>query len=373
MNICLVLGAGSSLANAKHFRPERMRNTRPPLDVTFFQTVQARGIQLAPSLRSYLRTLLRSEPTADRISAMRMEEFFKDLFFDFQDAPSNTRLRSAYTELVDLYVRVLRETTNWLCDDGREGGPVGRLIADAAHVAEQVTVITFNHDLVIENEIFRRAHLRDRWCLDEGYGSFGTELHRLLPPSSQRPSLFPSHDEDVCDHSQPITVLKLHGSLNWIVRLNSVLPTARTLSGEAGTRDIHLLTARHVQPRTQIGRSRARGRGRGRSAWYTWPVIIPPVYAKQALRRRIQVVWQDARAAIEACDRIVFFGYSLPEIDIEAEKLFERAVALNNTLQWADVVNPSPDSARRYAALAPAIPVRWYPSPEQFRSAGTFA
>jgi hypothetical protein len=301
---------------------------------------------------------------------MRMEEFFKDLFFDFQDVPNNTRLRSAYTELVDLYVRVLRETTNWLCDDGRNGGPVGRLIADAAQVAETVTLMTFNHDLVIENEIFRRTHLRDRWCLDEGYGSLGPELRHLRPPSGLRPSsLFPMHEDALCDHSRPIKVLKLHGSLNWIVRLNSVLPTARTLSGEAGTRDIHLLTARHAQARTQIGR---RGRGRGRSAWYTWPVIIPPVYAKQALRRRIQVVWQDARTAIEACDRIVFFGYSLPEIDIEAEKLFERGIALNNRVRWADVVNPSPDAARRYAALAPAIPVRWYPSPEQFRSAGAF-
>jgi hypothetical protein len=183
--------------------------------------------------------------------------------------------------------------------------------------------------------------------------------------------MFPLHEDGLCDHERPITLLKLHGSLNWIVRLNSDRPTARTLSGEsAGSKDIFLTNARQALPRLEIGR-RTRGR-RGRSSWYTWPVIIPPVYAKQALRRRIQVVWQDARAAVEKCDRIVLFGYSLPAIDIEAEKLFERAIATNGHLRWADVINPSPDAARRYAGLAPAIPIRWYPSVELFRRVGGF-
>lgn len=310
------MGAGASLANAKHFRPIRRRESWPPLDLTFFETVEQRRIHLAPALRSYLRTLLGGEPTRDRLRAMRMEEFFKDLFFDFQDVPADAELRRAYTELVDLYVRVLRETTNWLCADGRQGAPVGRLIADAAAHADDVTILTFNHDLVIENEIFRRAQLRDRWCLDVGYGSLAAELHRLSPGAPR--SMFPVHADDLCDHGRPIRVLKLHGSLNWIVRVNSDLPTAKTLSGEAaGTRDIFLANSRQAQPRLEIER---RSKGRGRSVWYTWPVIIPPVYAKQALRRRIQVVWQDARAAVEECDRIVFFGYSLPAIDIEVRE-----------------------------------------------------
>jgi hypothetical protein len=367
MKTCLVLGAGASLANAIHFRPVRMRNRRPPLDITFFETVQGLGIQLAPALRSYLRTILGTEPAPDRIRATRMEEFFKDLFFDFQDVPNDARYRRAYTELVDLYVRVLRETTNWLCEDGRNGAPVGRLIAAAADASESVVVVTFNHDLVIENEIHRRPRLRARWCLDEGYGSFGSQLGRLTP-AAPRP-LFPLHVDGGCDHARPVTILKMHGSLNWIVRLNAALPTARTLSGEAGTRDVHLLNARQLQARARIGRESA---GRGRSVWYTWPVIIPPIYAKQALRRRIQPVWQDARTAIEECDRLVFFGYSLPEIDIEAEKLFERGIATNPNLQWADVINPAAVSAHRYAGLAPAIPIRWYPSLDRFLRAGAF-
>jgi hypothetical protein len=35
MHICLVLGAGASLANAQYFRPQRQQDTHPPLDTTF--------------------------------------------------------------------------------------------------------------------------------------------------------------------------------------------------------------------------------------------------------------------------------------------------------------------------------------------------
>ncbi len=258
-----------------------MSNTRPPLDMTFFQTVQGRGIVLGPSLRSYMRTIFRGDPTAERLGAIRMEEFFKDLFFDFQDAPSDARFRRAYTELVDLYVRVLRETTNWLCEDRRGGGPVGWTIAAAADKSEAVTIITFNHDLVIENEIYRRSKLRRCWCLNEGYGTYGASLGSLQPGVT-RP-LFPLHRDGLCSHDEPIRV-SIARLPNWAGRLNSDLPTAPTFSGESGPRTVYLYNGRQLQTRTIIGRGRAAaGSTRGRASWNTWPVIIPPVYAKQAL------------------------------------------------------------------------------------------
>jgi hypothetical protein len=77
-------------------------------------------------------------------------------------------------------------------------------------------------------------------------------------------------------------------------------------------------------------------------------------------------VWTDARRALESCDRLVFFGYSLSPIDIEAEKLFERGIAVNDSLKWADVINPDPAASQRYAGLAPAIPIRWYSTVDKF-------
>jgi predicted dehydrogenase len=61
---------------------------------------------------------------------------------------------------------------------------------------------------------------------------------------------------------------------------------------------------------------------------------------------------------------VIVFGYSLPSVDIEAEKVFERAVARNGDLGWIDVVNPAPEAAARFASVAGRTPVRWYPSLE---------
>jgi hypothetical protein len=288
-----------------------------------------------------------------------MEEFFKDAYFDFRDRPTDRRARAAYTDLVLLYNRVLRNTTNWLCDDGHYRGPLGRLIGAASATADDVTIVTFNHDLLIENEIFKRARLRRRWCIDESYGSFGAELSRLS--GSDGDDEFPEHDSN-CDHSRPLRILKLHGSLNWIVRIQGRQPTARDLTGEGRLRDVFLNAARVIE-RPLIERP---GRGRGRRTWYTWPVVIPPIYAKQALITRVWSAWDDARQAVQEADAVVFYGYSLPQLDIEAEKLFQRALTANRRLNWIDVINPNPAAAERYARVAPKRRLRWFPSLERF-------
>jgi hypothetical protein len=62
-------------------------------------------------------------------------------------------------------------------------------------------VIRFNHDLVIENEIFKRFRLRQRWRI-RSYGTFSDGRTFLTTP---RHPLFPSHEDALCDHSRPIS------------------------------------------------------------------------------------------------------------------------------------------------------------------------
>jgi len=200
MRTCIVVGAGGSLANGLYFRGERMRDTRPPLDTTFFQTVDARKIALSANLRSYL-TSIGIDLTAHGLSERRMEEVFADAFFDFQENPGDSRALNAYVDLVELYLRVLRETTNWLCADGRTGAPVGRLLADAAAVSDELTIITFNHDLIVENEIHRRASLRKRWCIDQCYGTFSDQLTARSQTTGTHP-LFEMHKAGKCPNDR---------------------------------------------------------------------------------------------------------------------------------------------------------------------------
>jgi hypothetical protein len=364
MRVCLVLGAGASLANALHFRAEKMRQHRPPLDTTFFETVDARKIALSPALREYFTDVVGIDPTPATLRELRMEEVFKDVYYDFLESPTNPIALNAYIDLVQLYLRVLRETTNWLCEDKRSGGPIGQLLAAAAKAGDEVTVITFNHDLVIENEIYRRASLRKRWCLKRGYGSIGADLAPMTPVAA-RPMLG-DHSLD-CDHSRPITLLKLHGSLSWVVRIRSARPTANFLRGTGAPKQMALLGARFLQGTDTLNHS-----GRGRNAWATWPIVVPPVYAKQSLRGQLEPAWNDARDALARADRVVMFGYSLPAIDIEAEKLFERGLFRNASAQWVDVINPASATAARFAETSAGLPIRWYPKPKDFHEAGGF-
>jgi hypothetical protein len=97
------------------------------------------------------------------------------------------------------------------------------------------------------------------------------------------------------------------------------------------------------------------------------------VYGKEALIRAfVPDVWADARKALQQADRIMFFGYSLPALDIRSEKLFQRVISDNRRLDWVDVVNRSPGSAGRYSSLLPEKPLRWYPSIESFLGTDQF-
>jgi len=367
MNTCVVLGAGASLANALHFHKQRFRDLRPPLDTTFFETVDARNINLSPWIRAYLRDFLGIDPIQSTLREHRMEEVFKDVSYDFRETPDDKVALNAYIDLVDLYLRVLRETTNWLCDPKRKGAPIGRLLDAAAKRSDKLTIITFNHDLVIENEIERRKALRSRWCLDEGYGSVSKDFTLVNPGDSAVP-LFRIHGDGECDHDRPITLLKLHGSLNWVVRINSQRPTSRFLKTGGGGGNIHLSTRQRIESREIMVRH-----GSGRTRWQLWPVVVPPIYAKQSMRAEIiQKAWIDARSAIESADRMLFFGYSLPGLDVEAEKTVERSLLRNKHLKWVDVVNPAPSSAGRFASVSPSLPIRWYPALTDFLDADGF-
>lgn len=72
-----------------------------------------------------------------------MEEVFKDVAYDFRETPDDKPALNAYIDLVDLYLRVLRGTTNWLSGDAKTGGPVGRLLDAASAAGDSLSVITF--------------------------------------------------------------------------------------------------------------------------------------------------------------------------------------------------------------------------------------
>ena len=368
MRIVLVLGAGASFANAKYYRSVNLQHTLPPLDYTFFQKFDQLGIHVPGALKSYAERLPSGSPFNE--ANARMELFIRDVFHDFlRDLDdSGSEGVANYRRLVALYINVLRQTTDWARKETYSGGPIGRLIAAALVEAEQLDVITFNHDLVIENEIYKRKRLSPHWCVRHGYGGFRVTGNNLF--STDGEPHFRDHGAE-CDHSVPLQVHKMHGSLNWFIKMRDRIPTPNILAGRVKNPEVLCVRDRSLR---EI-RSVRLAPGKGRRDWWVWPVIVPPVYAKQALiGAYMPDVWNAARAAVEQADRVVFFGYSLPLADIEAEKLFQRSLreAARSNLPWVDIIDPSTSLAQRYAEVVPDLPLRRYPSWESFLDRPSF-
>jgi len=60
----------------------------------------------------------------------------------------------------------------------------------------------------------------------------------------------------------------------------------------------------------------------------TEPMMIPPILTKAELNEQpvLRLTWQNAIAALEQSDRVVFLGYSLPVTDIAASFLFREGL-----------------------------------------------
>lgn len=108
MRVCLVLGAGASLANALYFRERNHPELRPPLDTTFFETVDRNpNTNIGPNLSRYFGEVLGREPTSLNLREYRMEEVFGNVYYDFLESQTGNLALRAYTELVRLYLQVL--------------------------------------------------------------------------------------------------------------------------------------------------------------------------------------------------------------------------------------------------------------------------
>jgi hypothetical protein len=345
VRIAVVLGAGATLAQARHLHESGVMGELPPLDATFFDRLVDLKLKATPALRAYAVDVLGVNPFLHDTPKPRMEEFFKHAFYDFiSETTKEGPQARLYGQLVAMYRSLLLRTTNWIGARADEG-PVPELIAAAAGAANQVDILTFNYDLVVENALAELHEARGRWCLRHGYGHFGAKRHFTFQRDADTFA-----DPQTCPHPRPIRLYKLHGSLNWYVDTESTIPDAAVLRGERESGQRIRVTRRRQVPR--------RLRHGGQSSW---PVLIPPVYAKQPFIRNFMApIWEDARRALGACDRLVFYSYSIPLLDIEAEKEFQRAIAHNPRLAYVDVVNPDPGSASRYATALARVSVHWH-------------
>ena len=278
-----------------------------------------------------------------------METFFCDVFYEASAAGSVGALR-VFRELLVLYYRMVGETTNWVSAHKRLAG-FDRLLRLELEEDREVHLISFNQDLLAENVVNRLPRSKGTWCLHCLYGD------APLKPVRTRRALFPWQGD--CNHEIRVHLYKLHGSMNWFVRTRDQEPSLTALFPRH-QKDVFLLNEGQV--RMQSLRWSGGPLGRGRTSWRLWPVVLPPVYDKQALAgsQIVEHQWSLARKALAAADRLILWGYSVPDADVLSAQMLRRSFISNPNLHAIHCINPDSGIVTRVKQITNAAVVHQY-------------
>ena len=106
---------------------------------------------------------------------------------------------------------------------------------------------------------------------------------------------------------QPVTLLKLHGSLNWLY-----CPVCNNVKQFGSKAALSLAyEQRSVNSCIYCGSILS-------------PVIVPPTFYKDMSRVFLSRIWNKTEDALREVDQIIFCGYSLPDADMHIKYLLKR-------------------------------------------------
>lgn len=191
------------------------------------------------------------------------------------------------------------------------GEELGRL---AEHcIINGISCITFNYDDVFDQtlwevhkvELPRSEHY---WHPDGGYGFFC------------RPSEVCVQVLNVYMDITAMLLLKLHGSVNWRIRLGASSPYAidSVVHHEDWTpfRAVAAVPFEYVSVRSIDNHLEPE------------PFIVPPLLVKSELVEQpiLRLIWSLAYEKLKKAERVFFLGYSLPITDLAASFLFSEAL-----------------------------------------------
>lgn len=143
-----------------------------------------------------------------------------------------------------------------------------------------------------------------------------------------------------------ITLLKLHGSVNWGLSNNQIVMQLRIrdyinkygIAGDAGR--FWLFMARQFYIKNEKRMDNVSG-----------PVLIPPTWSKGEHYDKINKVWKKAAETLSDAEAIYVIGYSLPETDMFFRFLFALATHSESSIRRFWIFDPSESIKNRFLNL----------------------
>lgn len=261
----------------------------------------------------------------------------------------------AFRSLVKLFNRVLAKATNEITPS--TDGYVYRLIKkqlDQGISPEDITVITFNYDINIERtlDFMNNVYRDDVFSFPSCY-MLNISADDVTSPSSGK-------KENLCfkttDSKFGITLLKMHGSLNWYSRHKSKnVPLSSIMDPD---RSIYLTSRKRIYLDMRYV---------GKRKQYIFPIMVPPVVHKAGvLHNDLKMIWKYAEETLTSANNIIIFGYSCPQADTESANLIRRTIKLNSELERVSIIDPNPAVMERYIDLMKICSIRYYTEAEAY-------
>ena len=210
-------------------------------------------------------------------------------------------------------------------------------------VDRNITCITFNYDDLLDEALWNTKAITTatgllHWNPNGGYGFFC------------RPAWSISGDVPAVRMSSiAVHLLKLHGSVNWRIRLGYSSP----LSPDA------LVHSEGWFPRLAVDDLHAEELERHMEPS---PFMVPPILTKDALVREpiLRLIWTRAFGALQRADLVVFVGYSFPVTDIAARFLFTESIRPETRLQVVNLSRTKTSKATLRARYREALGMQHY-------------
>lgn len=321
----LILGAGATRAAGA----SRAVANKPPLDADFFE-IARRGQHVSYDIvTEVLEELVDDYSSVIKQSLERAATY---LYLKAIDTTAGSVYHEGFLNLLNLLNVVLAHTTNTLSAAPRSL-TYRFLLSELAQVdsPEDLTIITFNYDLLAEKVL-------DEIAANNGENIFQfPQCYRLENIEETRAvSSLPKFKNQSAEH-QGVSILKLHGSLNWLSKHTSNEPRPHTLF--ASNRKLYIADSPMI-PESLTWR--------GRRTVYMKPIIVPPVSGKRGMmHNEFGPLWEKAASSLREADRIVIAGYSCPPLDIEARMLLSENFRHNDSKKLY-VIDPNGESAAKF-------------------------
>lgn len=365
MNVIL-LGAGASKSYS-----DSVTKVKMPIANDFFQTFRKLEIAenrwvLIGDILNYLRDhhnkpwmefLTYSEDI--EILHSEVEEKLNQINSGLLDTVENMMIYKTYLQLIFLFASVINEIQN--------GEPSKSHINLANKLTADDFVITFNWDTLMDRALKETTS----WRADTGY---------LVNPTLIYRNGWDKSDQSVASNAP--TLLKLHGSTNWLT--SYMIPEGNNLKSlqETPTSDFYVYESTVNPYSTYNGRFMSgysdfaygyyppnlplmgqkipegyllvkatltlEGMPKGTApseGLVSMPLIIPPVKHKNYsyFGTIFSSLWSKAEESLIKADRIIIIGYSFPFTDTQTDALFKSAFTKRKNMPDIVIVDPKPE------------------------------